>query len=471
MKSMLTGCTAIVIAACSTPAGSHGPAQVEVDSGTNSAVTAAAITLPAGARLRYYGGPVISNVKVYVVFWGPNVTPQVQSQIGDFYRDITNSPYFDWLNEFNTTITPVGGGAGTNQAIGRGTYAGAITITPAHLSGKVDMTQISAEVVAQLTAGHLPAPDDNTLFMIYMPPSVTVTDGSDIYCTASGSCANHTAVSYHGKLVPYGVLPDFGPGSGCQQGCGNAPDFFGNLTGNSAHELIESVTDPDVDQGDNAAPMAWNDPVNDEIGDICDNDDAQFTTGGATYWVQNEFSNLSKACLLTRTNAVDFAIDVAPSSLALAAGASLTATIHAVSTAGSPGSLTLSSGALPAGVTVAFHPPTVAAGGTATATITAASTAANVTDFVLAVRATAGASVHTASTLLDIGPASGMSDAGVSDPTDAPSSGSDFPNGPGAASHGCSAGGSSGTPCWVAFLLLTWRTRARRRRSDRRSVA
>ena len=67
------------------------------------------------ATLLYYGGPVISNVKVISVFWGSNVDPTVTAKIGGFYAAITDSPYFDWLGEYNTNITAQGGSKGTNQ--------------------------------------------------------------------------------------------------------------------------------------------------------------------------------------------------------------------------------------------------------------------------------------------------------------------------------------------------------------------
>jgi hypothetical protein len=41
--------------------------------------------------------PVIPNVEVWVVFWNSSV--QYQSELPGFYTSITNSTYFDWLNE------------------------------------------------------------------------------------------------------------------------------------------------------------------------------------------------------------------------------------------------------------------------------------------------------------------------------------------------------------------------------------
>src|ERR1700733_5891420 len=57
----------------------------------------------AGQKVVYYGGPVISNVKVMAVFWGSAIDATIQKQIGGFYSTTVNSTYFDWLKEYNTT--------------------------------------------------------------------------------------------------------------------------------------------------------------------------------------------------------------------------------------------------------------------------------------------------------------------------------------------------------------------------------
>jgi hypothetical protein len=468
---------------------------------------------PANARLNYYGGPVMPNVKVYAVFWGPNVYSQVKMRIGAFFNDLTNSAYMDWLNQYNTNVQSVSGSQGTNQFIGRGTYAGEITIAPTLTSGKVDMRDISTEVVAQLTKGTLPAPDENTLFMIYMPPGVTVTDGnSDTYCTASGSCANHTTVKFNGKRVAYGLLPDFSPGSGCERGCGNAPTGFDNLTGNSSHEMVEAVTDIAVDEANNAPPVAWYDPNTDnEISDICDDDQNQYTPkGGATWWVQSQFTNIGKACILTRVDPVDFEVDLAPRTVSLAPGGNAAVTVHTEMTAGAPGALALSVGSLPVGVTGTLSQSSVSAGQSATLTLSASASAAVVKDFVVAVKAT-GQSVHTASSLLavtsggstpdagtpdasvpDAGdPDPGAPDAGASDagspmePSDSgtgemlsPDAGAGGPgasmppptNPSGASGEGCGCGAAGqAVPPTIAFLLIALRGRKRAR--ERRTSA
>src|ERR1700694_556890 len=107
-------------------------------------------TSAAGVTMQYFGGPVIPNVKIYVVWWGdpsrlnPAITA-ARGGIADFYAGVTNSNYMDWLNEYNTNINAQGGShaglPGTNQRIGRGNYAGTIALTNVP-SGNVTDAQI-----------------------------------------------------------------------------------------------------------------------------------------------------------------------------------------------------------------------------------------------------------------------------------------------------------------------------------------
>ena len=91
------------------------------DAPQNAFVTMSA---PAGAQLSYYGGPVLSNVKVWTVFWNASVPNQ--SDLNSFYSTITSSAYFDWLTEYNTPT----------QTIGHGSLAGSVIDTGAPASQK-----------------------------------------------------------------------------------------------------------------------------------------------------------------------------------------------------------------------------------------------------------------------------------------------------------------------------------------------
>jgi uncharacterized repeat protein (TIGR01451 family) len=270
---------------------------------------------PAGAHLTYFGGPVISNVHVVIVFWGTNVDPIVTTPgtIDQFFADITNSRYYDLLTEYSTvgvtgSGTPV---ASSNQTIGRGQFDATVTIIPSVCPGTATCTlsdnQIQAELTNQLNAGHLPAPVKDaqgiieTFYMIYFPPGVHINLGTAPSCASGGFCAYHSNTS---NLVPYGVLPDFGPTSGCQAPhCGTGTEFQ-NITAVTSHEMSEAVTDAQVGSANILGPpLAWYDPSPPpnpdlgEIADICGGQDTTVSAGGHTYTVQAEFSNLQNDCV------------------------------------------------------------------------------------------------------------------------------------------------------------------------------
>src|SRR5215831_17699265 len=98
---------------------------------------------PFGAHLEYFGGRVVSNIQVVQVLWGAgNYIPQVTStdtpSMATFYQGVLNSPYVDWLSEYNTST----------QSIGRGSFLTQATIfpSPANNGTVIDDTQIQAEL-------------------------------------------------------------------------------------------------------------------------------------------------------------------------------------------------------------------------------------------------------------------------------------------------------------------------------------
>jgi len=257
----------------------------------------------------YYGGPVISNVQVVVVYWGDNVDPGTTTGIPSFYSAITNSTWIDLLSEYSTNgVNPTGGGTPGNESIGRGQLNGVYTITPsaANAGATVDDTQIQAELLAQIAAGHLPAPItdsngwDTSLYMIYFPPGITVTLDGESSCNEF--CAYHGTVTLsQNKLpVPYGVLPDLGPTTACYTECAPGTEFE-DLTTVSSHELAESITDTAVGLATTyAPPLAWYDESYGEIGDICvasGNASFESVLPASGYTVQKIWSNVQQDCV------------------------------------------------------------------------------------------------------------------------------------------------------------------------------
>ena len=255
-------------------------------------------TLGTDDKLKYYGGNVISNVEVVAVFWTANVKQATQQQIGPFYTAITQSAYFDWLAEYDTLAMNgyADGLFGSNQHIGRGTFAGTKTIVPINTKTALTDAEVAAELVLQIQANNLPQPKldaqghVDTLYMIDFPPGYDVLLEGWHACQQYG--AYHFTATLNGKSVPYGVHPD----------CGYAWD---TATAIHSHELIEAVTDPEVGLVDQKAatarPIAWVtlaptswDSL--EIADVCQ---SQGYLKVAGYTVAKQWSNFAAACVVS----------------------------------------------------------------------------------------------------------------------------------------------------------------------------
>lgn len=375
-----------------------------------------------GARLFYFGGPVISNVDVVQVLYGAgSYDPQVQGiatpSMANFYADITNSAFMDFLGgQYNTNLP-----GGTNQTIGRGTFRGTFQIVPSDANSGSFVTddQIQAELLDQITAGHLPAPildaqgNPNTLYMIFFPSGVTIEGTEGTSCITF--CAYHgtTNGTFNSKPVLYGVHPDFQAGSGCDVGCG-ASTTFGNNTTVSSHELAEAITDADVglfnsffgtctaNPASPGCPIAWLDPNSgEEIGDLCDGQQGQYTVNGTPYIIQLEFSNAALNCVLPPpTKSPDFSL--AAANATVAAGGSGSSTVTVVPSSGFTGSVTLSVSGLPSGVTTTFATNPTASTSVLTFQAASAAVPGNST---ITVTGTSGTLTHTTLLTLTIGPA------------------------------------------------------------------
>ncbi|HET9283740.1 MAG TPA: hypothetical protein VFR24_17435 [Candidatus Angelobacter sp.] len=266
---------------------------------------------PAGAHVSYFGGPVVSNAVVIQVLYGagsynPQVAGTSSPTIGNFFGDFlgTNSGYVNLLSQYSPDFSGSG-----NQIIGYGAFGGIFRITPSTTNNgsTINDSNIQAELLAQINAGHLPAPlldlagNVNTTYMIYFPLGKTIISSQGLTsCVNGGFCAYHgtTSNTLNTKHLLYGVMPDMQAGSGCSTGCGTS-SVFGNYTTVTSHELSETITDADVGIATGIAkPLAWYDPNNGEIGDICNHQQGSYTANGTVYTIQFEFSNAANNCVL-----------------------------------------------------------------------------------------------------------------------------------------------------------------------------
>ena len=234
---------------------------------TGQANAAAAAT---SAQLVYNNGPLLTSVQVFTIFWGTAwqqapLSNTVQS-INSFFDFILTSSLIDQLVEYSVQ----------GQQIGHGSRIGTTTLTTPTLGTTVADSDIQQMLNTSIANNTLPQPNANTLYFIYLPTGVTVTQGGSSSCQAF--CGYHDNIN--GQIF-YAVMP-YPDCSGCTSNLAT----LDSLTSISSHELCEAITDPIPGQG-------WYDQSNGEIGDIC----AWQTKQVGNYTVQKEWSNSANACV------------------------------------------------------------------------------------------------------------------------------------------------------------------------------
>ena len=226
--------------------------------------------LAAPAQLVYNNGPLLTAVRVFTIFWGSawqqSPASDMLSNINSFFDYILTSSLMDQLAEYSTS----------GQKIGHGSRIGTTTITSPDPGSTVADSDIQQLLNNGITRNTLPQPGANTLYFVYLPGGVTVTQSGSSSCQAF--CGYHDNIN--GQIF-YAVMPY----PDCQ-GCTASLATFNALTSTSSHELCEAVTDPVPGQG-------WYDQNNGEIGDIC----AWKTKQVGNYTVQLEWSNNANSCI------------------------------------------------------------------------------------------------------------------------------------------------------------------------------
>ncbi|MCU1278062.1 MAG: hemagglutinin protein, partial [bacterium] len=310
-------------------------------------------------KLSYGNGPLIQHVKVFDVFYNKGNT--LRDMLTGYFTAITQSAYFDWLTEYNTT----------NYKITRGSYLGLYEDANSATTAKtLTDTQVQTYLSGLIDGAKVPAPDDDTIYMIFFPSPVAISLQGSNSCASGGFCAYHSSYTHGGKKVRYSVMPDQTTG-GCAMGCGPGTGFQ-NTTDVASHELIEAVTDPDGGSG-------WYDTVDQncgEIGDICAVGAGE-TAMVAGYAVQKEWSNKNNNCIATDPNVVvnDFTVAATPATVNVPVGGMATTMIKLTKTAGTAENAALTATA-PTGLTASFAPASVTSdNGSSTLTISAAATA------------------------------------------------------------------------------------------------
>src|SRR5881275_1499528 len=230
------------------------------------------VTAP--VALDYWGGPVMPFTENAIVLWSADgYTRSLAAGLPGFLTAIAgagNANPYNLARDYPTQ--GLSGTTSTQPFTLASRYLGAFTITPSISATTISDDQVAAELAAQIGAGALPPPrvafgGPVTEYYVMFPPADTVCLGSD--CSNVQFCAYHSSSVYAGTPFTYAVLPESTPPNpGC--GASSGGDGFGNLTSMTSHELVESVTAPEIGSAVGLAPpLGWYDAVNGEVADIC----------------------------------------------------------------------------------------------------------------------------------------------------------------------------------------------------------
>jgi hypothetical protein len=295
-------------------------------------------------QVTYQNGGLLLNPEIVTVTF-PN--DPLKQQLEEFGDGITQTCWWDAIRAGYCESSGM-------SCVGRGTVPAKphVEMTAAPATSYTDTASGGASTMAtfvqqQVSSGAFPAPNANTLYVLWFPASTTITLDGAASCQTFLGYHNSTTVTPPGgsnTVVSYAVLPR------CQT-------TISGLTFDASHEIAEAATDPHVGNnqvgfylpmGNNDA-LAWDLIGGGEIGDLCvdllgdslglkqDQTTAKGATG-TTWTVQRLWSNANAAagldpCVPMPSNETYF--NLAPpagmNTIQLAVGATATYTATAFS--------------------------------------------------------------------------------------------------------------------------------------------
>lgn len=227
----------------------------------------------------YHGGAVLSNVKVFSIYWGNEV--KNTSDVEKFYAAITNSKYMDWLQEYNTPT----------QKIGRGSFIGSYTDTSIPTNKSLSNDDLILELKILIDQNKIVSPDSNVLYMIHFPAEIEIKLQSKTSCIDFGGY--HYSFNYKNKAIVYGAILAH---------CNKNNDIL-NMEDIASHEMIEAITDPGVgiaNELNDHSLSGWYDPnrSGNEIADLCEKEHDWI----GSFLVQKGWSNQQHKCISSLNN-------------------------------------------------------------------------------------------------------------------------------------------------------------------------
>lgn len=206
---------------------------------------------PKPPKIEYHGGAVMAapaGNKVYLIWYGTWPDSAAKSLVSTFVTDLSNSKYWAINNGYTNSAKKK-----VSKVLTLGGQA-----TDDYSQGHTNLTtsSIAASVTAAIGSNALPK-DEDGIYVVLTSSDVTVNGFKTNFC------GWHTHTSVGGSNIKFSLVGDAGGASACtpQQTSPNGNARIDALLSVLAHELAETVTDPNLD--------AWYDSKGDENADKC----------------------------------------------------------------------------------------------------------------------------------------------------------------------------------------------------------
>ncbi len=240
---------------------------------------------PTQPQVANSGGKVLTSPKFVPVFFANDDEAQVTA-ITDFLQRVGATKYW-------TAITQ-------EYGIGAGVALPVVRI-PEIATGTITDTNIQDWLAARIVSGVLPAPDDNTLYVLHYPASMTIVLQGSQSCGSFGAYHSDVVVTYKdvatgndvARDVAYAVVP---------RCLASGRDTVDTETAAESHELVEAATDPhpmnapafgEVDEDHLEWALALG---GGEVGDMCAQNGSSYVKfPELPYQVQRSWSNAAAA--------------------------------------------------------------------------------------------------------------------------------------------------------------------------------
>jgi hypothetical protein len=256
-------------------------AVVEEGGGDGGADSSLLATYPAFvpdiAQVIDQGGAVLGNPQIITVTWATDPSAAYFQSFGD---ELGTSQYWKTVSEYG--VGPVTSGPSNHVSL---------TTPPPSSFADSDIVSLIALNAGRPSASGWPAPTPNSMYVLFLPPGVTLLLGGQDACQSVGGY--HDSLVVGGQNVAYAAIPQ------CEGGTSTATEAASHEIGEGSADPYPSIAPAYLGFNDHLH-LAWDvfQAFQDEVADACEFYTSSFfadTEPGFSFSVQRLWSNKSAA--------------------------------------------------------------------------------------------------------------------------------------------------------------------------------